>query len=59
MITLLAAILLVLAFGISVETRFRVPRRFAAYGTVQLGRLRLGLIVYRPCRCYARVGVAP
>lgn len=59
MITLLIAILLALAFGLSLETRFRVPASFAAHGILQVGRLRLGLVVYRPRRCYARVGVMP
>jgi hypothetical protein len=58
MTTLLIAVLVALAFGISMEAHFRVPRCFAANGVIQIGRLRLGVIVYRPCRCYARVGVA-
>lgn len=59
MITFSIAVLLALAFGLTMETRFHVPACVAANGTLQIGRLRLGLIVYRPKRCYARIGVVP
>jgi len=56
MTTLLIAVLLALAFGISLETRFRVPRAVGeSLMRLRVGRIRLDLIVYRPRRCYAHV----
>ena len=59
MITLLVAVLLVMAFGVAMETRFRVPRFVVvAAGAVQVGRLTVAGVVYRPGRVYVRVGRA-
>ena len=58
MITFLTAIVLALLLHVSLETRFRVPRRIGrSMARVRVGRMRLDLIVYRPRRCYAHVVV--
>jgi len=60
MITLLIALILALLWRVSLETRFRVPRAVGeALMRLQVGRLRLDLIVYRPRRAYAHVIVGP
>lgn len=59
MSTLLLAVCLALLFGVSLETRFRVPRAVRGWlMRVQIGRLRIDLTVYRPRRAYAHVIVA-
>lgn len=57
MVTLVIAVLFVLAFGVSVETRFRVPRFVAAFGAFKVGKLAFAGVIYRPGRAYVRIGV--
>lgn len=56
--TLLLAVVLALLFGVSLETRFRVPRSIHGWlMRLQIGRVRLDVVIYRPRRAYAHVVV--
>lgn len=57
MLTFAFSVLLVLVSGVALETRFNLPRFFAAgRGVFQVGKLAFAGVVYRPGRVYVRIG---